>query len=140
MALESAPLDLFPADSQASADATGGKQTACSRLNPARKPRAYRDTAGDVAGPNRQDPNLTVRIAYLIEKLAVSPSTILANFYKQGREEMRERLAELLGAERSGRIHCSAPFHQLGPVCCTIRRSNRRSQTFTFSRCDRPSF
>ncbi len=116
--LESAPLELFPADSQASADAAGGKQTAWfEQLNPAQQAAAahIETPLAIVAGPGTgKTRTLTVRIAYLIEKLGVSPSTILAvTFTNRAAEEMRERLAELLGAERSGRITVCT-FHQLG--------------------------
>ena len=116
--LESAPLELFPADSQASADAAGGKQTAWfEQLNPAQQTAAaHTETPlAIVAGPGTgKTRTLTVRIAYLIEKLGVSPSTILAvTFTNRAAEEMRERLADLLGAERSGRITVCT-FHQLG--------------------------
>ncbi len=116
--LESAPLELFPADSQASADAAGGKQTAWfEQLNPAQQAAAaHTETPlAIVAGPGTgKTRTLTVRIAYLIEKLGVTPSTILAvTFTNRAAEEMRERLADLLGAERSGRITVCT-FHQLG--------------------------
>ena len=116
--LESAPLELFPADSQASAEAAGGKQTAWfEQLNPAQQAAAaHTETPlAIVAGPGTgKTRTLTVRIAYLIEKLGVSPSTILAvTFTNRAAEEMQERLADLLGAERSGRITVCT-FHQLG--------------------------
>ncbi|MYH63503.1 MAG: AAA family ATPase [Caldilineaceae bacterium SB0675_bin_29] len=68
-----------------------------------------------VAGPGTgKTRTLTVRIARLIEKMGVAPSSILAvTFTNRAAEEMRERLDELLGAERSARITVGT-FHQLG--------------------------
>ena len=68
-----------------------------------------------VAGPGTgKTRTLTVRIARLIEKLGAEPSSILAvTFTNRAAEEMRERLDELLGTERSARITVGT-FHQLG--------------------------
>ena len=68
-----------------------------------------------VAGPGTgKTRTLTVRIAHLIEDEGVAPSSILAvTFTNRAAEEMRERLTELLGAERSAQITVGT-FHQLG--------------------------
>ena len=68
-----------------------------------------------VAGPGTgKTRTLTVRIARLIEKMGVAPSSILAvTFTNRAAEEMRERLDELLGTERSTRIAVGT-FHQMG--------------------------
>ncbi len=68
-----------------------------------------------VAGPGTgKTRTLTVRIAHLIEKKRVDPSSILAvTFTNRAAEEMRERLHDLLGADRSANITVGT-FHQLG--------------------------
>ena len=68
-----------------------------------------------VAGPGTgKTRTLTVRIARLIEKIGVAPSSILAvTFTNKAAEEMRERLDELLGAESSAHMTVGT-FHQLG--------------------------
>ena len=68
-----------------------------------------------VAGPGTgKTRTLTVRIARLIEKVGVAPSSILAvTFTNRAAEEMRERLDELLGTESSAHITVGT-FHQLG--------------------------
>ncbi|MXY94420.1 MAG: AAA family ATPase [Caldilineaceae bacterium SB0670_bin_27] len=68
-----------------------------------------------VAGPGTgKTRTLTVRIARLIEGKGAAPSSILAvTFTNRAAEEMRERLTELLGTERSSRITVGT-FHQLG--------------------------
>ena len=68
-----------------------------------------------VAGPGTgKTRTLTVRIARLIEGNGAEPSSILAvTFTNRAAEEMRERLTELLGTERSSLITVGT-FHQLG--------------------------
>ncbi len=68
-----------------------------------------------VAGPGTgKTRTLTVRIARLIEQKGAAPSSILAvTFTNRAAEEMRERLTELLGTERSSMITVGT-FHQLG--------------------------
>ena len=68
-----------------------------------------------VAGPGTgKTRTLTVRIAHLIEKMGVAPSSILAvTFTNRAAEEMQERLTELLGTDRSAHITVGT-FHQLG--------------------------
>ena len=87
------------------------------QLNPAQRAAATH-TDGPlaiVAGPGTgKTRTLTVRIAHLVEALGASPASILAlTFTNKAAEEMRERLAELLGRERSLQITVST-FHQLG--------------------------
>ncbi len=67
--------------------------------------------AGPGTGKTR---TLTVRIAHLIESIGAPPSSILAvTFTNRAAQEMGERLAELLGAQRSARVTVGT-FHRLG--------------------------
>ena len=68
-----------------------------------------------VAGPGTgKTRTLTVRIAHLIESLGAAPSSVLAvTFTNRAAEEMRERLTDLLGAERSAQVTVGT-FHRLG--------------------------
>jgi uncharacterized protein (TIGR00375 family) len=116
--LESASLELFPADPQGGKDEAGGKQTAWfDQLNPAQQAAAAHTGTplAIVAGPGTgKTRTLTVRIANLIESLGVAPASILAvTFTNRAAEEMRERLTDLLGVERAARITVGT-FHQLG--------------------------
>ncbi len=86
-------------------------------LNPSQRAAAT-DTGGPlaiVAGPGTgKTRTLTARIAYLIEHLRMAPASVLAlTFTNTAAGEMRERLAEMLGDDRSGGIAVGT-FHQLG--------------------------
>ena len=87
------------------------------QLNPAQRAAAIH-TDGPlaiVAGPGTgKTRTLTVRIAHLVQTLDVPPASILAvTFTNRAAQEMRERLAELLGEEHSAQITVGT-FHQLG--------------------------
>ena len=116
--LEAGSQELLPAYPQVRQDAVGEKQTAWfDQLNPAQQAAAAHTSTplAIVAGPGTgKTRTLTVRIAYLIERMAVAPSSILAvTFTNRAAEEMRERLIDLLGVKRSARIIVGT-FHQLG--------------------------
>ncbi len=86
-------------------------------LNPAQRAAATH-TDGPlavVAGPGTgKTRTLTARIAYLIESRGVPPETVLAlTFTNKAAEEMRDRLAGLLGDGRPLGITVGT-FHQLG--------------------------
>ena len=68
-----------------------------------------------VAGPGTgKTRTLTARIAHLVETLGVPPASVLAlTFTNKAAGEMRERLTEMLGDERSRGITVGT-FHQLG--------------------------
>ncbi|MFN3334126.1 MAG: UvrD-helicase domain-containing protein, partial [Caldilinea sp.] len=67
--------------------------------------------AGPGTGKTR---TLTVRIAHLIRDLGASPESVLAiTFTNKAAQEMRERLAALLGAEAAARITVKT-FHAFG--------------------------
>ena len=68
-----------------------------------------------VAGPGTgKTRTLTARIAHLVESQGVPPASVLAlTFTNKAAEEMRERLAGLLGAGRPAGITVGT-FHQLG--------------------------
>ena len=87
------------------------------QLNPAQQAAAtHTETPlAIVAGPGTgKTRTLTVRIAHLIESVGASPSSILAvTFTNRAAEEMRERLTDLLRAERSAQVTVGT-FHQLG--------------------------
>ena len=91
--------------------------TLLDQLNPAQQAAAtHTETPlAIVAGPGTgKTRTLTVRIAHLIESLGAPPSSILAvTFTNRAAEEMRERLTDLLGAERSAQVTVGT-FHQLG--------------------------
>ena len=87
------------------------------QLNPAQQAAATHTEsplaifAGPGTGKTR---TLTVRIAHLIESIGAPPSSILAvTFTNRAAQEMGERLAELLGAQRSARVTVGT-FHRLG--------------------------
>ena len=103
---------------QALEDGVGGKRTDWfDRLNPEQQAAAtHTETPlAIVAGPGTgKTRTLTVRIAHLIETLNAPPTSILAlTFTNRAAQEMRERLTDLLGAERSRQITVGT-FHQLG--------------------------
>ena len=117
------PLDVEPEElplSRPSArhDAVGQKETDWfNQLNAEQKAAAVHTSTplAIVAGPGTgKTRTLTVRIAHLIETKGVAPSSILAvTFTNRAAEEMRERLTELLGTNRSAQITVGT-FHQLG--------------------------
>ncbi len=119
----SLPLDaLSEKDSQAESrgsEAADGQMQAgwFEELNPAQRAAATHTGSplAIVAGPGTgKTRTLTVRIAHLIENLSAEPSSILAiTFTNRAAEEMRERLAALLGSERVQKITVGT-FHQLG--------------------------
>ncbi len=87
------------------------------QLNPAQRTAATHTDSplAIVAGPGTgKTRTLTVRIAHLIETVDAPPRSILAvTFTNRAAEEMRERLTELLGEERSRQITVGT-FHQWG--------------------------
>ncbi len=86
-----------------------------------------------VAGPGTgKTRTLTVRIAYLVQEKGVAPENILAiTFTNKAAEEMRERLAGLLGGAVAGRVTIKT-FHAFGALL--LRAHAERlglSQNFT---------
>ena len=85
-----------------------------SKLNP-KQLLACKDTEGPsliIAGAGSGKTRvLTTRIAYLIDECGISPSSILAiTFTNKASKEMKDRLLNLLGAERSNSVTCKT-FH-----------------------------
>ena len=119
----SLPLDALSekdghAKNQGAEEADGQVQAGWfEELNPAQRAAASHTGSplAIVAGPGTgKTRTLTVRIAHLIENLSAEPSSILAiTFTNRAAEEMRERLAALLGGERMREITVGT-FHQLG--------------------------
>ena len=92
-------------------------QSLLATLNPDQQT-AVRCTAAPliiVAGPGTgKTRTLTVRIAHLIRDLGVAPESVLAiTFTNKAAQEMRERLATLLGEEDAGRVTVKT-FHTFG--------------------------
>ena len=114
--VESEELPLF--GPSARFDAGGHEETGWfEQLNAEQKAAAVHTSTplAIIAGPGTgKTRTLTVRIAHLIEKKSVTPSSILAvTFTNRAAEEMRERLTELLGTDKSAGITVGT-FHQLG--------------------------
>ena len=105
------------------------------QLNPAQQAAATHTEsplaifAGPGTGKTR---TLTVRIAHLIESIGAPPSSILAvTFTNRAAQEMGERLAELLGAQRSARVTVGT-FHRLGAsLLQEFGEAIRIARTFT---------
>ncbi len=116
--LEDAPKDLLPSPPTVCQDAVDPKEADWfSQLNLEQQAAASHTSTplAIVAGPGTgKTRTLTVRIAHLIEEKSVMPSSILAvAFTNRAAEELRERLNDLLGTDRSARVIVGT-FHQLG--------------------------
>ncbi len=116
--LEKAPEEPLPSPPPVRQDDAGPKEADWFNQLNAEQQAAASHTGTPlaiIAGPGTgKTRTLTVRIAHLIEEEGVTPSSILAvTFTNRAAEELRERLNELLGTDRSAHVTVGT-FHQLG--------------------------